>query len=157
MPRVEKSVLVAHAAETMFRLVDDVEHYPAFLPWCGGTRVLERTEMLTVAAIDIRYAGVAQSFTTENKKTNPEWMHLSLREGPFRSLTGSWHFAALAPAASKVTLILDYQFANSLLEAAVGPVFGKIADTMTDRFVMRADALAASALVAPALVDRGQT
>lgn len=143
MPRVEKSVLVGHAAATMFRLVDDVEHYPAFLPWCGGTRVIERSDVLTVATIDIRYAGVAQSFTTENSKTTNEWMHLSLRDGPFRALTGSWHFVALSPAASKVTLILDYQFANALLEAAIGPVFNKIADTMIDRFVVRADALAA--------------
>jgi ribosome-associated toxin RatA of RatAB toxin-antitoxin module len=145
MPRVEKSVLVAHSAATMFRLVDDVESYPIFLPWCGGSRVIERTDTLTVAAIDIRYAGVAQSFTTENTKQANEWMQLKLREGPFRSLTGSWHFVALAPEATKVSLLLDYQFANALLEAAVGPVFGKIADTMIDRFVARADALAASA------------
>jgi ribosome-associated toxin RatA of RatAB toxin-antitoxin module len=142
MPHVEKSVLVAHSAATMFRLVDDVESYPTFLPWCDGTRVIERTEVLTVATIDIRYAGVAQSFTTENAKRTNEWMQLKLREGPFRSLTGAWHFVALSPEASKVSLVLDYQFANALLEAAVGPVFGKIAETMMDRFVMRADALA---------------
>ncbi len=142
MPHVEKSVLVAHSAATMFRLVDDVERYPTFLPWCGGAHVIERTEALTVATIDIRYAGVAQSFTTENSKRANEWMQLKLREGPFRSLTGAWHFVALSSEASKVSLALDYQFANALLEAAVGPVFGKIAETMVDRFVMRADALA---------------
>jgi ribosome-associated toxin RatA of RatAB toxin-antitoxin module len=141
MPQVRKSVLVPYAAADMFALVDEVERYPEFLPWCGGTRVLARDATCTVAAIDINYLGVRQSFTTENTKEGVERMHLRLREGPFRELTGEWVFRALMADACKVELALDYAFANALLEKAVGPVFGTIADTMIDRFVQRADAL----------------
>ena len=142
MPQVVKSVLIPHSAQTMFDLVDAVERYPEFLPWCGGARVLERDTDRTVAMIDIRYAGVVQSFTTENTKRDGEWMKLALREGPFRQLQGLWTFTKLAAEASKVELQLEYSFANVVLEAAIGPVFGMIADTMIDRFVARADALA---------------
>ena len=141
MPQVAKSVLVPHAAQTMFDLVDAVERYPEFLPWCDGARVLERDGERTVASIDIRYAGVVQSFTTENLKRNGESMILTLREGPFRHLHGLWTFTRLADEASKVELQLEYSFANRLLETAVGPVFGMIADTLIDRFVLRAEAL----------------
>jgi ribosome-associated toxin RatA of RatAB toxin-antitoxin module len=144
MPLVVKSVLVSHSVQTMFDLVDDVEHYPDFLPWCGGARAIERDATKTVATIDIRYAGVKQSFTTENTKQRPEWMKIELRDGPFRKLQGCWTFTRLADEASKVELQLEYSFANGLLEAAVGPVFGMIADTMIDRFVNRADALASA-------------
>ncbi len=143
MLQVRKSLLVPHAAKTMFELVDAVERYPEFLPWCGGARVLERDALLTVATIDIRYAGIAQSFTTENRKQDGEWMQIKLREGPFRELQGVWIFTALAPAASKVELQLEYSFASKMLETAVGPVFGMIADTLIHRFEARADALAA--------------
>jgi len=143
MPKVAKFVLVPHAAEMMFELVDSVERYPEFLPWCGGTRVLARDAAQTIATIDIRYAGVAQSFTTINTKEKNEWMRLSLRDGPFKQLQGHWHFVALAADACKVELQLNYTFTNMLLEHTFGPVFGMIADTMMDRFVARAEALAA--------------
>lgn len=39
MAMVEKSVLITHSAQEMFDLVDAVEDYPAFLPWCSETRV----------------------------------------------------------------------------------------------------------------------
>ena len=139
MPQVAKSVLVPYSAAAMFKLVDDVERYPEFLPWCGGARALERTDTLTIAVIDIHYAGVRQTFSTANTKEGVEWMRLQLREGPFKELGGHWHFQALGEGASKVELMLDYAFSNALLEKAVGPVFGMIADTMIERFVTRAD------------------
>jgi ribosome-associated toxin RatA of RatAB toxin-antitoxin module len=145
MLQVRKSVLVPHSAKTMFDLVDAVERYPEFLPWCGGARVLERDAVLTVASIDIHYAGIAQSFTTENRKQDGEWMRLTLREGPFRQLQGLWTFTALAAGASKVELQLEYSFANRVLEAAIGPVFGMIANTLIHRFEARAEALAQKA------------
>jgi ribosome-associated toxin RatA of RatAB toxin-antitoxin module len=141
MPQVSKSVLVPYSAETMFSLVDAVERYPEFLPWCNSTEVHSRDALQTVATINIRYAGVAQSFTTENKKEGVTWMRINLRDGPFKTLRGAWRFQSLAVAACKVELELEYTFANSLLERAVGPVFGMIAETMMDRFVARADAL----------------
>lgn len=141
MPQVSKSVLVPYSAETMFSLVDAVERYPEFLPWCSGTEVHSRTALQTVATINIRYAGVAQSFTTENAKEGVAWMRIKLRDGPFKSLEGAWHFQSLAAGACKIELELDYAFANGLLERSIGPVFGVIAATMMDRFVSRADAL----------------
>ncbi|MBL8511191.1 MAG: type II toxin-antitoxin system RatA family toxin [Betaproteobacteria bacterium] len=141
MPQVTKSVLVPYSAAAMFDLVDAVERYPDFLPWCGSSHVLERSPLITVAAIEIQYLGVRQSFTTANEKQGQEWMHLSLREGPFRQLNGHWHFRQLAPEACKVELYLEYAFSNRVLEGAIGPVFGMIAETLIERFVERADAL----------------
>ena len=148
MPQVSKSVLVPYSAETMFALVDAVERYPEFLPWCSATEVHLRDALQTVATINIRYAGVAQSFTTENEKEGVTWMRINLRDGPFKTLRGAWHFRALSALACKVELELEYTFANSLLERAVGPVFGMIAETMMDRFVARADALYGAGAIA---------
>lgn len=125
----------------MFALVDEVERYPEFLPWCGGTRLLVRDALCTVATIEINYHGIRQAFTTANTKQGTESMQISLAEGPFKELEGMWHFTALGNAGCKVSLRLDYSFANAVLETAVGPVFGLIANTMIECFVSRADAL----------------
>ena len=66
MAVVEKSVLIERTPTQMFELVDRVEEYPAFLPWCGGTELHERTETLTIATIRISYHGIRTSFSTVN-------------------------------------------------------------------------------------------
>ena len=141
MAVVEKSVLIEHTAAEMFKLVDDVEHYPAFLPWCGGVDVLERTDTLTVARLHINYQGIKASFATENQKEFPSSMSLRLREGPFQNLDGHWRFIPLGETACKVEFRLHYEFSNKVLEKVVGPVFRHIATTFIDSFVKRAQTI----------------
>jgi ribosome-associated toxin RatA of RatAB toxin-antitoxin module len=141
MQRVRKSVLVPFGADEMFELVDDVEHYPRFLPWCGGAHVLESHAGGKTARIDIDYHGVRAHFTTDNANRAGESIVVTLRDGPFRHLHGEWRFVALAPDACKIEFELAYVFATHLLERVVGPVFSHIADTFIDAFVRRAEAL----------------
>ena len=139
MAQVEKSVLVPHSAERMFRLVDDVERYPEFLPWCGGVDLKWRDDESTVATLHIAYHGLKQNFTTENSKTFPTMMGIKLVEGPFRHLEGIWSFIPLAEDACKIEFKLHYEFSTHLLEKIIAPVFGHIANTFVDAFVERAE------------------
>lgn len=139
MAIVEKSVLVLHSAQQMFDLVDGVELYPQFLPWCGGTDVKWRDDASTVATIKIDYHRIKQSFTTENAKQIPSLIEMKLQDGPFRHLDGSWHFIALNESACKVEFKLHYEFSSKLLESLVGPVFNHITNNFVDAFVERAE------------------
>lgn len=125
----------------MFDLVEDVERYPQFLPWCSGTAVSHRDAQTTHATININYRGIKQGFSTRNQKNPPERMTLHLVEGPFRSLDGEWCFTPLAGNACRIDFRLSYEFSSSLLEKLVGPVFGHIAGTMVDAFLKRADSV----------------
>ena len=144
MPSVEKSLLVPYSAETMFRLVDAVEDYPLFLPWCNETEILARDHSATTARIEIRYRGVKQSFTTTNRKEGFETMHIELIQGPFKSLKGRWHFRPLSDTGCKIEFSLQYAFSNKVLEKIVGPVFDYIAGTLVERFVLRAETLSSA-------------
>ncbi len=138
MAVVEKSVLIERSAAQMFDLVDGVEDYPKFLPWCGGAEVLERSESKTVARVHINYHGVRAHFSTENAKEYPTLMGMRLLDGPFRQLDGSWSFKPLGESACKVEFHLHYEFSSKLLEKVVGPVFNHIANTFVESFVKRA-------------------
>jgi ribosome-associated toxin RatA of RatAB toxin-antitoxin module len=138
MAVVEKSVLIERTATRMFELVDGVEDYPKFLPWCGGTELLERTDSRTAARIHINYHGLKAHFATENAKEAPRWMSIELREGPFQRMDGSWKFTPLGDTACKIEFRLHYEFSSKMLEKALGPVFHHIADTFVESFVKRA-------------------
>ena len=144
MASVRKSVLVPFGAPEMFALVDAVERYPEFLPWCPGARVLESHPGGKTARIDIDYHGVRAHFTTDNANTPPESIVVTLKDGPFRHLHGEWRFKALAASACKVELELTWEFRTPMLERVVGPVFGRIANTFIDAFVRRAESIHAA-------------
>ena len=145
MASIEKSVLVRHSAESMFDLVADIEEYPAFLPWCGGSRVVSRDGEVVTAEVEIDFHGLRQRFTTANAQHPHDRIDLRLVDGPFSQLDGNWRFTPLANDACKVQLTLNYDFSNFLLKTLVGPVFHQIATTMVDSFVKRADDMADAA------------
>ena len=138
MINVQKTLLVPYTASQMFTLVDTVERYPEFLPWCGSTTLLQRDEHITRATLEINFHGIKQRFTTENPKSEPEWMEIHLVEGPFKSLEGAWRFSDLGGRGCKIAFHMRYEFASRLLEKIVGPVFNHIANTLVDAFVKRA-------------------
>ncbi len=139
MAEVVKSVLVPYSAEEMFVLVDGVERYPQFLPWCGGTELHLRDEETTEATIHISYLQVKQHFSTRNSKRFPEEMTIRLKSGPFRKLEGSWHFKILSETACKIEFAMHYEFSSALLEKVLGPVFGMVTNSLVDAFVRRAE------------------
>lgn len=138
MTVVEKSVLIEHTQTQMFALVDRVEDYPNFLPWCGGSLVTERSDSVTVARIEIAYGGIRSYFCTRNTKEYPGSMRIHLTEGPFTRMEGHWRFTALGETACKIEFRLHYEFSSQVLSRLIGPVFSPIADNMVESFVSRA-------------------
>lgn len=139
MEEIRKVVLIEFTPTQMFELVDGVEAYPDFLPWCDGGEVLTRTPTHTSARIYINYHGIRANFATENDNQPPSKISIHLREGPFRRLEGEWRFSALGEAACKVEFRLVYEFSSRIMEAAAGSVFRHAADTFVDAFIKRAE------------------
>jgi ribosome-associated toxin RatA of RatAB toxin-antitoxin module len=145
MKSVHKSVLIWYSAEEMFNLVTDVDKYDQFLPWCDHAKVITLTSEGMQAEVGIAMGGVKQTFTTQNTHTVKDTgrqIAMKLLNGPFSNLEGTWDFTPVGDAAQracKTELQLKYGFDNAVLAALVGPVFDKIAASMVDAFVKRAD------------------
>jgi len=136
---VRRSMLVAYSAESMFDLIEAAEHYPAFLPWCAGATILARDESVVIANVSVDYHGLRLNFTTRNPKRRPENMAITLEKGPFRRFEGNWRLTPLAASACKIEFALAYEFDGAIARTLAGPLFAKIADTLIDAFVARAD------------------
>ena len=139
MNRVQKSVLLAYSAHEMYSLVIDVERYREFLPWCARAEVLERRDDGMTARLHLAYAGLRHAFTTRNAHVTDSTVTITLVDGPFSLLDGTWRFKPLTEQACKIEFDLRYAFAGAALEAVLSPVFGRIANTFVDAFVKRAE------------------
>ncbi len=138
MPNIHKSALVPYSTAQMFALVDDIDSYAQFLPWCHTSRVLTRGEDEMRATIEIAHGSLRKSFTTRNRFQKDKIIEMRLEEGPFRHLEGFWRFDVLGEQASKVSLDLDFEFSSKLVGLAMGPVFSQIANSLVDAFSKRA-------------------
>lgn len=139
MKRVVRSAIVEHPAALVYSLVDDIESYPEFLPWCRGAKVLERASTRTVATLTVGMRGIRQSFTTENVNRAGERIDLRLVEGPFRKFSAAWRFAMLDEHAARIEFSMEYEFASKVLSKVLEPLFDQIADTIVSAFSRRAD------------------
>ncbi|CAN5919834.1 type II toxin-antitoxin system RatA family toxin [soil metagenome] len=142
MKTVQKSVLIWYSAEEMYALVTDVARYPEFLPWCDRARVIDQDATGMTAEVGLAFGGIRQSFTTRNTQIAGREVRLKLVSGPFSNLDGVWKFTPVGEAgerACRVELNLNYGFSNFALQALVGPVFDKIASSLVEAFVKRAE------------------
>ena len=145
MKHVKKSVLLWYSPHEMYALVTGVADYPEFLPWCSKAEVLEQRETGVTARLHLSYLGVRQAFTTRNEHVVDESVVLTLVDGPFSVLDGTWRFVPVPPQegasakACKIEFELRYSFANGALDALISPVFDRIANTFVDSFVKRAE------------------
>ena len=143
MYAISRSAIVAFSTEEMYSLVNDVASYQAFLPWCGGSEVLRREPHEVLARVQIAYRGVRKSFTTRNALAPYQRIGMRLEEGPFSELSGNWEFKPLG-GGCRISLDLQFDFANSLVGRVVAPVFEQIANSMVDCFAQRATQLYAT-------------
>ena len=152
---VRRSLLVLDSAERMFDLIEGAEHYPEFLPWCAGAAIVLRTDDIVVADITVAVHGVRFEFRTRNPKRRPEWMSIELERGPFRHFHGEWHLTPLDATGCKIRFDMHYDFEHSVLGRLAAPVFDRIASTLVDAFVVRAETTRSAA--APAQLPATDT
>ena len=138
MKRIARSAIVECSAEAFCALVEDIESYPSFLPWCAAVRVRERSPGRTVATLTLASKGIRQSFTTENTNLPGRSIDMRLVEGPFRQFSAAWRFTPLQPQAVKAEFTLEYEFSSRIVAALLDPVFRGIADSTVEAFARRA-------------------
>lgn len=140
MVSVKRQVEVPYSCQAMYALVNDIGAYPEFVPYCGKSKIISQTDQLIVAELSLAGAGFEKCFTTANRLTPYSKIELSLVDGPFKSLTGFWHFVETR-AGCRVELELQFEFASSVLNMMIGPLFTKAANQLVDSFSERALAI----------------
>jgi len=137
MKRIVRSAIVECSADAFYAMVEDIEAYPAFLPWCAAAQVRERAPGRTVAMLTLAAKGLRQSFTTENTNKPGQAIDMKLLEGPFRRFAAHWRFTPLQAKATKVEFTLEYEFSSRLGARLLDPIFSRLADSTVEAFVRR--------------------
>ncbi|OCG06714.1 ubiquinone-binding protein [Gilliamella sp. wkB178] len=138
MAHIFHEVIEPYSIQQMFELVNDIAHYPEFVPDCIATGIVSKQDNLVTAFIEVEKLGFKKSFTTLNRINEPNSIDMQLLEGPFKHLTGKWQFIALGETRSKISFDLEFEFKNKLLDIAFTPIFKEVMANMVNAFSQRA-------------------
>ena len=139
MSLIKRSALVNYSSAEMYGLVNDVDSYSKFLPWCRSSSILNETDIEMRATVEIAKGVLNKSFTTQNQLTKNSRIEIQLVDGPFSQLRGFWLFEPLkTEGACKVNLELEFEFDNAMMSIAAKPIFTQIANSLVDAFCKRA-------------------
>jgi ribosome-associated toxin RatA of RatAB toxin-antitoxin module len=125
----------------MYALINDVERYPEFVPWCTRARIDAASEREIVATLWVRRGPLRTHFTTRNELEPNRAVRLHLVRGPFSVLEGQWLLTPIGTTGCRVELSMRFAFANAVSGALFEPVFEHTASSLLDSFARRAQAL----------------
>jgi ribosome-associated toxin RatA of RatAB toxin-antitoxin module len=138
MREVKRTALIAESPARMYALINDIERYPQFVPWCTAARVDSRKDSEIVATLTIKRGPLRAEFTTRNLLVPDERVLMQFVSGPFRVLEGLWTLTPLAELGCRVDLEMRFEFANRVAGAVFEPLFEDTAASLVDAFVKRA-------------------
>lgn len=141
MHTLKRNAIVPYSAHQMFELVNNVEEYPRFLPWCRRSQIVNQTDNEIVAFLEISWNGIHKNFTTRNRLDPIKKIDITLVNGPLKRLDGVWHFLELDSRACKITLDLEFEFTGRFIDRLFQPIFQHIANTLVEAFCKRAGEL----------------
>lgn len=137
MTVIKRDAVVPYSPAQMYGLVDQIELYPEFVPWCQATEILSRNEDEVQARLHFARGALQRSFVTCNRLQQHKTIEMRLIEGPFHHLEGFWLFEAL-PEGCRITLDMEFEFSSKLMVMLFAPVFHSVADSLVDVFCQRA-------------------
>jgi len=141
MNSLKRSAIVPYTTRQMFELVNNIEDYPRFLPWCHSSEIISQTDVEVVASLEIVWKGIHKRFTTRNQLKPYDHIEITLENGPLQHMEGIWNFQGLNEHGCKVMLDLEFEFAGSFIDKFFQPVFQHIANTLVEAFCKRATEL----------------
>ncbi len=139
MSRLHREAVVPYSCRQIYTLINDINLYKNFLPWCEESKIEKENEDGSVlATLEVRHKGIRVSFTTLNRSVEDESIVMRLVEGPFKHLQGVWKLNALGEERCKVSLDFDYRFSNLIYDKLLNPIFVRVVASLVKAFLNRA-------------------
>ncbi len=138
MREVKRSALVSQPPGRVFALINDIDSYPEFLPWCTHARVLSRSATQILATIGVRQGPLSGEFTTRNTLSGERSVHMQLVSGPFRALEGQWQLTPIETHGCRVDLDVRFEFKHRLSGLLFESLFAQTLGSLVEAFVQRA-------------------
>lgn len=138
MPSHHETRILPYSAEQLFDLVMDIESYPAFLPWCIGARVNDRSKNNLDADVVIGYKMFREKFSSRVHFNRAKDIEVEYMQGPMRNLHNKWTFRNMKAGQCEVDFYVEFSMKTKIFEKLVDQFFHRVLAKMINAFEARA-------------------
>jgi|TARA_B100001059_G_scaffold39292_1_gene31786 ribosome-associated toxin RatA of RatAB toxin-antitoxin module len=132
--QIKKEAIILKDIETVFKIVNKVDLYKNFVPFCVDSVILSEDTNKMKARLDFNLKGLSTSFTTENTIKENEYIEMKLVDGPFKYLDGKWEFKKISDK-TIIFLTINYEAESKIVEYTIGKSLEKITNYLVQAFV----------------------
>jgi len=124
--------------EQMFDVVQDVERYQDFLPWCHSSKVTSRRKDLLTANLEVGIPPVVESYTSNVTLIRPYTIKAVSTEGKlFKELINIWKFSPGlkgTPNSCIIDFYVSFELRSALASQFSSVFFNEVVRAMTGAF-----------------------
>lgn len=129
-------------ADPLYRVVADVEHYPAFLPGWRSVRVIRRQTDTLLVEQQLGFGPLTLRFRSTARPQPPTRLRIHSDDGPFQHLSIDWRIEPIDLACSEVVLDVDATARGGLVAPLIESNLQRTARELIPLFVQRAHDIA---------------
>ena len=141
MPTHAEKRHLPYSAKQLYDLVENVEAYPKFLPWCRGCRITHREGNVFYADLIIGYKLLRESFSSRVTALEPYHIHVEYLSGPMKHLSNHWRFLPEEDGTCTIDFYVEFEFQNPILQNLINVFFNEAVKRMVAAFETRAKQL----------------
>lgn len=135
MIKEKRTFCAPYPAQQLFDMIQDVERYPDYVPYCVAIRVKERHSDHWIVDNHYRWGPISRTFRTRAEFFPPHEIHvLSQERGPF-GLDVVWHFEAISNNKTRVSFEMSFQSDVRVLSRFVHKIVEEGADNLEKAFI----------------------
>ena len=113
--------------ETIFNVIATIEKYPTFLPWCVGSRIVEKKFISDIikqrAEMVVVFKSFRENFFSNVNLDKHNWtINISSYDKPFKYLEGSWIIKECDDNC-EVSFEIEFEFKSYILDKVIGIFF----------------------------------
>jgi coenzyme Q-binding protein COQ10 len=143
MPTHAEKRAMPYTPEQLFELVERVDRYPEFLPWCIAARLKSREDNVAIWDLVIGFKMIRERFTSRVTLQPPApdlhpRIDVVYADGPFRYLNNHWIFERQPDGTTVIDFYVDFEFRSKLLQSIMGLLFNEAVKRMVAAFETRA-------------------
>ncbi len=135
---INRECIAIQDIEKVFSVVNEIDLYSNFVPYCMKSEVKKLSTNELIGTLNFNIKGVDISFTTKNIITPNEHIKMTLVEGPFKHLTGSFAFERISKN-TQIKMVLEYESNNFIVDSILDKSMNKISNLLIDSFVLETD------------------
>jgi coenzyme Q-binding protein COQ10 len=120
--------------EQLYELAADISRYPEFLPGWKKVNILRRSDNKLLVEQQVGLGPISKPFVSEAELIPCEEVKVHSTDGPFHYLNIHWMFEPEKEGGCSVSLLIDYDMKNRMLNQFSGRFFKTMTADVVDRF-----------------------